>query len=69
MAADMFKEAPNEADIYSLKMILHDWNENECMRILQTIRRCAKPDGRTFIVEHVVPGPSESHSQRSSTSI
>jgi ubiquinone/menaquinone biosynthesis C-methylase UbiE len=61
VAADMFKEVPSEADVYSLKMILHDWNDSECTQILQTIRRRAKPDGRIFIVEHIVPGPSESH--------
>jgi hypothetical protein len=48
-------------DASGLKMILHDWNDNECTQILQTIRRYAKPDGRIFIIEHIVPGPSESH--------
>ena len=61
MAGDMFKEVPSHADVYSLKMILHDWNDSECTQILQTIRHRAKPDGRIFIVEHIVPGPSESH--------
>lgn len=61
VAADMFKGVPGDADVYSLKMILHDWNDSECTQILQTIRRRAKPDGRIFIVEHIVPGPSESH--------
>ena len=42
-------------------MILHDWNDSECMQILGTIRRRAKPNGRVFIIEHIVPGPSESH--------
>jgi hypothetical protein len=57
----MFAEVPTDADVYSLKMILHDWNDSECTQILQTIRRRAKPDGRVFIIEHIVPGPSESH--------
>jgi hypothetical protein len=61
VAADMFKEVPTNADVYSLKMILHDWNDSECLQILRTIRRRAKPDGRVFIIEHIVPGPSESH--------
>jgi len=52
LAADMFEKVPSEADVYSLKMVLHDWNETECTRILQMIRRRAKPDGRIFIVEH-----------------
>lgn len=61
VAADMFKDVPTKADVYSLKMILHDWNDRECTQILQNIRRRAKPDGRVFIIEHIVPGPSESH--------
>ena len=32
VAADMFKEVPINADVYSLKMILHDWNDSECMQ-------------------------------------
>jgi hypothetical protein len=50
-----------DADVYSLKMILQDWNDIECTQILQTIRRRVKLDGRIFIVEHIVPEPSESH--------
>jgi len=61
LAGDMFKEVPSDADVYSLKMILHDWNNGECRQILQMIRRRAKPGGRIFVIEHVVPGPSESH--------
>jgi O-methyltransferase domain/Dimerisation domain len=61
VAADMFEEVPCTADVYSLKMILHDWNESECTQILQTIRHPAKPDSRIFVIEHIVPGPSESH--------
>jgi hypothetical protein len=61
VAADMFQEVPSDADVYSLKMILHDWNDSECRQILQTIRRRANAAGRIFIIEHIVPGPSESH--------
>jgi O-methyltransferase domain len=51
LSGDMFKQVPIKADIYSLKMILHDWNDNECTQILRNIRRAAKPDGRVFINE------------------
>ena len=61
VAADMFKELPIYADAYSLKMILHDWNDSECLQILRTIRRRAKPKGHIFIIEHIVPDPSEPH--------
>ena len=54
VAGDMFVEVP-KADAYLMKMILHDWNDNECVRILGNLRRCAAKPGRVFIIEHVVP--------------
>jgi O-methyltransferase domain len=61
VAADMFQHVPIYADVSSLKMILHDWNDAECLQILRTIRQRARPKGRIFIVEHIVPGPSQPH--------
>ena len=37
VAGDMFEAVP-KADAYSLKMILHDWNDAECIEILSNIR-------------------------------
>jgi hypothetical protein len=56
----MFKEVP-KADAYGLKMILHDWNDEECIAILENIRRAAAGRARVFIMEHVVPGPDVPH--------
>lgn len=60
VAGDMFKQVP-QADAYSLKMIFHDWNDQECIEILSNLRGATLPEGRVFIVEHVVPGPDEPH--------
>jgi len=60
LAGDMFKFAPS-ADAYMMKLILHDWNDDECVRILQNQHEAASPGGRVFIVEHVIPGPETSH--------
>lgn len=61
VGGDMFKEVP-KADTYGLKMILHDWNDEECAAILENIRRAAAPGpARVFIMEHVVPGPDVPH--------
>jgi predicted transcriptional regulator len=60
LAGDMFKFAPS-ADAYMMKLILHDWNDDECVRILQNQHEAATPGGRVFIVEHVIPGPETSH--------
>jgi hypothetical protein len=49
------------ADAYSLKMILHDWNDNECIEILSNLRRSASARAHVFIIEHVVPGHDVAH--------
>jgi hypothetical protein len=54
VAGDMFEAVP-KADAYSLKMILHDWNDTECVEILSNIRKAAAGPARVFVVEHVVP--------------
>jgi hypothetical protein len=54
LAGDMFVDVP-EADAYTMKMILHDWNDDECVRILRNVHRRAVPAGRVFIIEHVIP--------------
>ena len=53
VAGDMFEDVP-PADAYLLKMILHDWNDEECVRILQALHRRASPGGRVFVAEHVI---------------
>jgi hypothetical protein len=42
-------------------MILHDWNDAECINILSNIRKAAAGPAGVFIVEHVVPDPSGPH--------
>jgi hypothetical protein len=60
LAGDMFREVPR-ADAYFMKMILHDWNDEECVKILSNIQKASPSGGRIFIVEHVVPGPETPH--------
>jgi len=61
VSGDMFKKVPS-ADVYSLKMILHDWSDQECIEILANLRSTTPSRyGKVFIIEHVVPGPNEPH--------
>jgi hypothetical protein len=60
LAGDMFQEVPH-SDAYIMKMILHDWNDEECVKILSNIQKVSPPGGRVLIVEHVVPGPETPH--------
>jgi hypothetical protein len=56
----MFAEVP-AADAYFMKMILHDWNDDECVQILQNANHSAPAGGRIFIVEHVITENSARH--------
>ena len=60
VAGDMFETVP-KADAYSLKMILHDWNDAECIEILSNVRKAAAGPARVLIVEHIVPEPDVPH--------
>ncbi len=60
IGGDMFGEVP-PAEAYTLKLILHDWSDEECVRILANIRRSVIGRGQLFVAEHVVPGPAEPH--------
>ena len=63
IGGDMFRDVP-VADAYSLKMILHDWDDDECVAILSNVKRSASARGRVFIIEHIVPGPSVAHASK-----
>jgi SAM-dependent methyltransferase len=61
VAGDFFTAVP-EGDIYLLKFVLHDWDDEACVRILRNIRRAMRPDGRLYVVEMAIsdadPSPS-----------
>jgi len=50
---DFFDSVP-EADLYLMKSILHDWDDDSCVRILQNCRKAARPDARLLVIETVI---------------
>lgn len=54
VAGDFFASVP-PADCYTLKMILHDWNDDKSRAILSTLRKSIAPGGRVCVIEGVVP--------------
>ncbi|WP_171165524.1 methyltransferase [Streptomyces sp. I05A-00742] len=52
---DFFVSAPAGGDLYLLKSVLHDWDDDRCADILGGIRRVVPADGRLLIVEPVLP--------------
>lgn len=62
VGGSFFNSAP-AADLYLLKQILHDWNDDECRTILGNIRNAIAPDGRVAVIDHLLsekPAPDES---------
>ncbi|HLY36562.1 MAG TPA: methyltransferase [Candidatus Binatia bacterium] len=50
---------PMGADAIIMKHIIHDWNDDDCVRILRNCRAALPPRGRLLVVEAVVPPPGQ----------
>ena len=56
---DFFVSVPSGGDIYTLKDILHDWDDARSTTILRNIRRAMNENARLLIVERVIPPGNE----------
>jgi hypothetical protein len=55
IAGDFFTGVPHGADGYILANVLHDWDDGQCVHILQACRRAMGTRGRVLIVERLIP--------------
>jgi hypothetical protein len=53
VTGDFFASVP-PADLYLLKMVLHDWNDADCVKILSNCRAAALPGARAVVVDNVI---------------
>ena len=60
VGGDFFESVPS-GDLYLLKMILHDWNDEECVAILSNIRKALAASGRICVIDHVLPETPRPH--------
>jgi hypothetical protein len=63
VAGDFFAEIPVKADLYLMKFIIHDWNDEQSETILKNLAKSAPTGARLLLVETVVEeddGPSMS---------
>jgi hypothetical protein len=49
-----FDSVPAGGDLYLLKSILHDWNDDECVKILTNCRTAMAANGRIAVVELII---------------
>ena len=54
VAADFFASVPGGADVYVISNVLHDWDDDDCVRILRTVRAAMGAGARLLVVERVL---------------
>lgn len=54
IAGDFFKSVPRGADAYILKNVLHDWDDEHCVKILENCCDAMTRNGRVLLVETVL---------------
>jgi hypothetical protein len=61
VAGDFFAAVPTGGDAYILANVLHDWDDDDCVRILQCCRRAMAPGSKVLVIERmIVDDPVES---------
>jgi hypothetical protein len=50
---------PEGADAYILKGVIHDWSDDDALRILKRCRQAIKDDGRLLLVEMILKPSGE----------
>ncbi len=54
VAGDFFEAVPDGADAYLLKSVLHDWEDESCIKLLKNCRKAMRSDGRILVIDPVI---------------
>jgi C-methyltransferase len=52
VAGDFFKPLPTGADVAVLSHVLHNWGDEDALRILRNCRDAVGPDGTVLVLEY-----------------
>ncbi|WP_327588441.1 acetylserotonin O-methyltransferase [Nonomuraea sp. NBC_00507] len=55
VGGDFFESVPSGGDAYLLSNIIHDWGDDDAVRILANCRAAMKDTGRVLLCESVIP--------------
>ncbi|MCC7076946.1 MAG: hypothetical protein IT198_07460 [Acidimicrobiia bacterium] len=61
VGGDFFESVPSGGDLLMLRTVLHDWDDDDCVRILCRCREAAGPGTSLLILEMVLPGECSPH--------
>jgi len=54
VGGNFFEAVPEGGDLYTLKWIIHDWEEAKALAILRNVRKAMKPGAKLMLIEAVV---------------
>jgi SAM-dependent methyltransferase len=61
VGGDFFSSVPAGGDVYLLRHVVHDWDDDRAARVLSNCRRVMKRSGRLLLIESVIrPGNAPS---------
>lgn len=58
---NFFESIPTGGDIYLMRHIIHDWNDDDSLTILKNCRKAMKPKSKVLIIENIIPKGNESY--------
>jgi C-methyltransferase len=59
VVGDMFQSVPRGVDLYVMKHIIHDHDDDRCRKILKNCAAGLNRDGKILIMDAVIPAPNE----------
>jgi SAM-dependent methyltransferase len=59
VGVDFFVSVPEGADAYIMKRIIHDWSDEDSLKILRNCRRAIRPNGKLLLIEQVLKPANE----------
>jgi SAM-dependent methyltransferase len=60
VGGDFFQSIPEGADAYIASSIIHDWTDEDALKILRNCRRAISPGGKLLLIEAVLKPPNQS---------
>ncbi|XP_064947407.1 tricetin 3',4',5'-O-trimethyltransferase-like [Musa acuminata AAA Group] len=61
VGGDMFERVPSGGDAIFIKWILHDWTDEQCIKILRNCWKVLPEKGKVMVVEYILPVIPESN--------
>jgi hypothetical protein len=57
---NLLEPLPRGGNLYLLSGVIHDWDDDDAIKILDHCRRAMAPDGKVLVVETILPARDES---------